>query len=141
MSFTEKVKVVTVSVILTLGLAGLYAWLSQKIIVGADDDAAIMIAGRSLYLGTHTDYQLKADANDPKVLWFANPKGDRVDNRRVYGLESTDANGMVTTYTLMGATKVVVNYTGGDTITLLYDPVMHYINIYNSDKNNPIART
>src|SRR5262245_6612085 len=112
MPFTEKVKVVAVSVILTLGLAGLFAWLSQKIIVGADDDAAIIIAGGSLYLGTHTDYQLKENG---KNLRFTNKKGDPVNDRRIYKLESTDYKGTVTTYnTPTDAAKVVVNYKGNE---------------------------
>src|SRR5262245_37434216 len=80
MSFTQKVRLVAVSVILTLGLlAGLYACSSQRKILGPDDDAAIMIAGGSLYLGTpHANFRLNADANDPQVLWFADPQGNPV---------------------------------------------------------------
>src|SRR5262245_39369281 len=86
MSFTQKVRLVAVSVILTLGLASLYACSSQQKIIGADDDAAIMIAGGSLYLGTpHANYRLNADANDPQVLWFADPNGNQVA-RVIYGL-------------------------------------------------------
>ena len=142
MSLTEKIQVVVISVIIALALAGgLYVVLpGQRVPVGAGDDAPILIAGGSLFLGTHSEFQLKASLTG-NALQFADLKGVQVFDRYVNSIDSIDATGGVASYPASGAARVEINYTGNDTITLEYDPATHYITITNTDTNHYISKT
>src|SRR5262249_31120876 len=99
---------------------------------GGDDDAPILVAGGSLYLGTLSHFQLTKDGDDK--LLFDDLKDKQVE-RYVWSIDTVDSDDKESTYASdqTKPAKIVVKYSGNETITLQYDPVSHYITISNKD--------
>ena len=145
MSPIEKVQVVLLSVVTAAAISlGVGKWMApgnQRIdTIGPNDDAPIIMAGGSLYLGTGPDGVLKPDGNG---LAFTS-------GFKVFGVDFTDQNdttqSAVTADVSGKAGALIVTYCKNDcsnpaqtdVVTLNFDP--NSISISNTLASHPISR-
>ena len=139
MSFREKAQLVVVSVAITLTLAaGLY-YLVNAFLAGprgGADDAPILIAGGSLYLGTDLPAVFKPDANKQKLVYES--------GYEVYSIDVTDNRDVTTPYPVTagsGTATIVITYcntlcVNKDVVTINVDNRLDpAVTITNSPKN------
>jgi len=107
MSFREKAQIVVVSVAIALALAAGFYYLAPGFPGGSRggaDDAPILIAGGSLYLGT--DLPAIFTPADKKTLVYS-------AGYKVYGIEATDKDDNTVPYTLdkdSGTATITISY-------------------------------
>jgi hypothetical protein len=144
MPFKEKVQLVLVStiaaVVLTLGAIRLFQTKIFQPTVGGTDDAPIIMAGGSLYIGTGPDGVFQPSGN---TLAFTS-------GFKVFGIELTDQNDNTQTAVendVAGKTgAIIVTYCKSncaqandtDIVTLNFDP--NRINVSNTLAGHPISR-